>query len=79
MGVWFPSSTQPTRRAIALHLENKREKRRFGNVDFGSIKLETIEMLVNHLEYTHYNPVLHGLVLAPKDWQYSSFTVMRKG
>ncbi len=30
-------------------------------------------MLVNHLEYTLYNPVYHGLVLAPKDWQYSSF------
>lgn len=28
---------------------------------------------VNHLEYIHHNPVHHGLVLAPKDWQYSSF------
>ncbi|WP_413168313.1 REP-associated tyrosine transposase [Capilliphycus salinus ALCB114379] len=28
---------------------------------------------VNHLEYTYYNPVHHGLVFAPKDWQYSSF------
>ena len=28
---------------------------------------------VNHLEYIHYNPVHHGLVNAPKDWQHSSF------
>ena len=28
---------------------------------------------VNHVEYIHYNPVRHGLVAAPKDWQYSSF------
>ena len=28
---------------------------------------------VNHVEYIHYNPVHHGLVKAPKDWQYSSF------
>ncbi|MDJ0674578.1 MAG: transposase [Calothrix sp. MO_167.B42] len=28
---------------------------------------------VNHVEYIHYNPVHHGLVNAPKDWQYSSF------
>ncbi|MEA5534081.1 REP-associated tyrosine transposase [Crocosphaera sp. XPORK-15E] len=28
---------------------------------------------INHLEYIHYNPVHHGLVFAPKDWQYSSF------
>ncbi|MEH1794929.1 MULTISPECIES: REP-associated tyrosine transposase [unclassified Nostoc] len=27
----------------------------------------------NHLEYIHYNPVKHGLVKAPKDWEYSSF------
>ncbi|NEO19284.1 transposase [Moorena sp. SIO4A5] len=28
---------------------------------------------INHLEYIHYNPVHHGLVTSPKDWQYSSF------
>ena len=26
-----------------------------------------------HVEYIHYNPVKHGLVAAPKDWEYSSF------
>ncbi|WGV25149.1 REP-associated tyrosine transposase [Halotia branconii] len=26
-----------------------------------------------HVEYIHYNPVKHGLVQAPKDWEYSSF------
>ncbi|MEM8640237.1 MAG: transposase [Cyanobacteria bacterium P01_G01_bin.54] len=28
---------------------------------------------VSHVEYIHYNPVRHGFVDAPKDWQYSSF------
>ncbi|MGB5633983.1 MAG: hypothetical protein WBM44_09500 [Waterburya sp.] len=28
---------------------------------------------INHVNYIHYNPVRHGLVLSPKDWQYSSF------
>jgi putative transposase len=28
---------------------------------------------INHLEYIHSNPVHHGLVTAPKDWQDSSF------
>ena len=28
---------------------------------------------VKHVEYIHYNPVKHGLVKAPKDWEYSSF------
>ena len=27
----------------------------------------------HHVDYIHYNPVHHGLVLAPKDWQWSSF------
>jgi putative transposase len=27
-----------------------------------------------HLDYIHYNPVKHGLVLAPLDYPYSSFT-----
>ena len=26
-----------------------------------------------HLDYIHYNPVKHGLVSNPKDWQWSSF------
>ena len=29
--------------------------------------------LIQHVEYIHYNPVKHGLVKAPKDWEYSSF------
>ena len=28
---------------------------------------------INHVDYIHYNPVPHSLVLSPKDWQYSSF------
>ena len=26
-----------------------------------------------HMEYTHFNPVKHGLVENPADWPYSSF------
>ncbi len=29
--------------------------------------------MVNHVEYIHYNPVKHGLVNAPKEWEFSSF------
>jgi putative transposase len=28
---------------------------------------------IKHVEYIHYNPVKHGLVQAPRDWQWSSF------
>jgi len=27
----------------------------------------------NHIEYIHYNPVKHGLVIAPSEWKNSSF------
>ncbi len=27
----------------------------------------------NHVDYIHYNPVKHGLVATPQDWEYSSF------
>ncbi|MDJ0798313.1 MAG: transposase [Calothrix sp. MO_167.B12] len=27
----------------------------------------------SHVDYIHYNPVKHGYVKAPKDWQYCSF------
>ena len=28
---------------------------------------------INHVDYIHYNPAHHGLVLSPKDWLYFSF------
>ena len=27
----------------------------------------------NHIDYIHYNPVKHGLVTRPGDWEHSSF------
>ena len=46
---------------------------RFGNADFGSIKLGTIKILSIISKDIHCNPVHHGLVRSPKDWQFSSF------
>ena len=28
-----------------------------------------------HMDYTHFNPVRHGLVGSPADWRFSSFTI----
>ncbi len=35
--------------------------------------IRTQDDLRRHVEYIHYNPVRHGLVKAPRDWNYSSF------
>jgi len=50
------------RRFWEHQVRDGRQGRAYGDRDF-----------VNHLEYIHYNPVHHGLVNAPKDWQHSSF------
>ena len=34
--------------------------------------------LHHHLDYIHYNPVKHGLVNKPEDWQHSSFLAWKK-
>ncbi|MFN8444375.1 MAG: transposase [Caldilineaceae bacterium] len=31
-----------------------------------------------HLDYIHYNPVKHGLVERPEDWQHSSFAEWKR-
>lgn len=31
------------------------------------------EDLAHHIDYIHYNPVKHGYVTRPEDWQHSSF------
>ena len=28
---------------------------------------------VNHVDYIHYNPVKHGYVKSPKDWEHTTF------
>jgi putative transposase len=35
--------------------------------------IKTQEDFNKHCDYIHYNPVKHGLVEAPCEWQYSSF------
>lgn len=36
--------------------------------------------MTKHIDYIHYNPVKHGLVKTPGDWEYSSFhRYLRRG
>jgi putative transposase len=35
--------------------------------------IEDYDDLEAHFDYTHYNPVKHGLVQRPRDWPWSSF------
>lgn len=34
--------------------------------------------LNKHIDYIHYNPVKHGYVMSPFDWEFSSINIFRK-
>ena len=36
------------------------------------LKMSDVHNWLAQLKCKHYNPIKHGLVLSPKDWQYSS-------
>ena len=45
----------------------------YGNRDFMSMQIRDERDLENHADYLHFNPVKHGYVKRPWDWQWSSF------
>ncbi|MBE9118154.1 transposase [Lusitaniella coriacea LEGE 07157] len=58
--------------AITKSRKNKQEKMVWQR-RFWEHEIRDEQDFINHVEYIHYNPVKHGLVQCPKDWQYSSF------
>ena len=50
-----------------------KQERAFWQRRFWEHLIRDNQDFVNHVEYIHYNPVKHGLVAAPKDWEHSSF------
>ena len=58
--------------AVSASRKNKQE-RAFWQRRFWEHVIRDDEDFVKHVDYIHYNPVKHGLVDAPKDWEYSSF------
>jgi len=70
-GETYRGSVSPSRRRkgeqAARCAKRTRQKR------FWEQQIRDERDLIQHVEYIHYNPVKHGLVNAPKDWEYSSF------
>ncbi len=54
-------------------LRQGKQERAFWQRRFWEHMIRDHQDFINHVEYIHYNPVKHGLVTSPKDWQYSSF------
>ena len=58
--------------SVSTSRQNKQE-RAFWQRRFWEHMIRDDQDFINHVEYIHYNPVKHGLVAAPKEWEYSSF------
>lgn len=64
------------RQALPQHVSLSRRKHRESDVwqrRFWEHTITDETDLANHFDYLHYNPVKHGLVQCPHEWQYSSF------
>ena len=63
----------PRRRSVARRLKARQASGRSGNGRYWEHVIDDEHDLERHVDYIHYNPVKHGLVRCPRDWQYSSF------
>jgi putative transposase len=51
----------------------KRQEATFWQRRFWEHTIRDDEDYANHFNYIHYNPVKHGYVASPKNWEYSTF------
>ena len=52
---------------------NHRNEKNIWQKRFWEHRIRSQEDWNKHLDYIHYNPVKHGLVQSPNEWQHSSF------
>jgi putative transposase len=69
-------SKQVERREFISDVSRSRKERGIWQRRFWEHTIRDEIDYVNHMNYIHYNPVKHGYVERPKDWQYSSFHKM---
>ncbi len=58
---------------ITYKSRRSKQERAFWQRRFWEHTIRDDQDFAKHVEYIHYNPVKHGLVAAPKDWEYSNF------
>lgn len=69
----FTSTCDPSLRGNANTSRRKKGEHAIWQRRFWEHQIQDNNDLTRHVEYIHYNPVKHGLVNAPRDWEYSSF------
>ena len=70
---YFSRHCQDKYEGVVSRSRQLKRERAFWQRRFWEHTIRDNEDFIKHVEYIHYNPVKHGLVPAPKDWEYSSF------
>ena len=70
---YFSRYCEHTYPSVVSRSRQNKQERAFWQRRFWEHMIRDDQDFINHVEYIHYNPVKHGLVAAPKEWQYSSF------
>ena len=72
----FSSRWREIKKYVTKRISSERNDRNEGNVwqrRFWEHQIRDDKDWRNHMDYIHFNPVKHGLVKAPAQWQWSSF------
>ena len=70
---FFSRYCQDTYEGVVSKSRQSKQERAFWQRKFWEHTIRDNRDFIKHVEYIHYNPVKHGLVSTPKDWEYSSF------
>ena len=70
---WFTKHCHSDLRSIPERSRIRKQQQNIWQHRYWEHKLKSADDYRRHVEYIHYNPVKHGYVLKPIDWQFSSF------
>jgi putative transposase len=68
----FTQHSQPINRPAVFGSRQRKGEQAVWQRRFWEHRIRNESDLNHHIDYIHYNPVKHGLVTRPVDWQYSS-------
>ena len=58
---------------FSIRFNKREEKQKVWQGRYWEHQIRDERDFAAHVDYIHYNPVKHGYVKSPKDWEYSSF------
>jgi putative transposase len=70
---WFSKNCDPALRGLRNPARARKNGQAIWQQRFWEHQISDTQDYTRHIEYIHYNPVKHGLVVSPIEWAYSSF------